>query len=57
MKYAACREDMRAHCGPCKVFDCEEDAYNAVVQGQIVPGDIVVIRFEGPRAAACRKCS
>lgn len=51
MKYAACREDMRAHCGPCKVFDCEEDAYNAVVQGQIVPGDIVVIRFEGPRGS------
>ncbi len=35
--------------GPARVFDCEEDAMNAVTARQIVPGDIVVIRYEGPR--------
>lgn len=35
--------------GPARVFDCEEDAMQAVLQGAIRPGDIVVIRYEGPR--------
>ncbi|CAN5305741.1 dihydroxy-acid dehydratase [soil metagenome] len=35
--------------GPARVFDREEDAYEAVIGGQIKPGDVVVIRFEGPR--------
>jgi dihydroxy-acid dehydratase len=34
--------------GPARVFDCEEDCMQAVVQGQIQPGDVVVIRYEGP---------
>ena len=38
-----------AHHGPAKVFDCEEDAFQAVQQGGIVAGDVVVIRYEGPQ--------
>ncbi len=38
-----------AHHGPAKVFDCEEDAFQAVQKGNIVPGDVVVIRYEGPQ--------
>ncbi|HNP28813.1 MAG TPA: dihydroxy-acid dehydratase [Nitrospirales bacterium] len=38
-----------AHHGPAKVFDCEEDAFQAVQSGGIVPGDVVVIRYEGPQ--------
>lgn len=37
------------HTGPAKVFDCEEDAFRAVQQRQIVDGDVVVIRYEGPQ--------
>jgi dihydroxy-acid dehydratase len=37
------------HRGPAKVFDCEEDAFHAVQQGDIVAGDVVVIRYEGPQ--------
>ncbi|MCA9498565.1 MAG: dihydroxy-acid dehydratase [Nitrospirales bacterium] len=37
------------HHGPAKVFDCEEDAFQAVQQGKIVAGDVVVIRYEGPQ--------
>ena len=38
-----------AHHGPAKVFDCEEDAFQAVQKGEIVAGDVVVIRYEGPQ--------
>ena len=37
------------HSGPARVFDREEDAFQAVQQGRIRPGDVVVIRYEGPR--------
>ena len=37
------------HTGPARVYNCEEDAMNAVVHGAINPGDVVVIRYEGPR--------
>src|SRR6185437_10153447 len=40
--------DKRAHRGPARVFDREEDAMSAVTGGQIVPGDVMVIRYEGP---------
>ena len=39
----------RSQTGPARVFDCEEDAMNAVLKGKIRPGDVVVIRYEGPR--------
>ena len=41
--------DRTLHRGPARVFDCEEDAMSAVTHGQIKPGDVVVIRYEGPR--------
>lgn len=37
------------HHGPAKVFDCEEEAFGAVQKGEIVAGDVVVIRYEGPQ--------
>jgi len=37
------------HRGPARVFDCEDDAFKAVSKQQIKPGDVVVIRYEGPR--------
>lgn len=39
----------RFHRGPAKVFDCEEDAFKAVSEGKIQAGDVVVIRYEGPK--------
>jgi dihydroxy-acid dehydratase len=41
--------DLRYHQGPARVFDCEEDAFAAVQDGRIEPGDVVVIRYEGPK--------
>ena len=41
--------EMRQHRGPARVFDCEEDAFAAVQAGKIKPGDVVVIRYEGPK--------
>lgn len=40
---------MMVHEGPARVFDCEEDAISAIYNGKIVPGDVVVIRYEGPK--------
>ena len=39
----------RSITGPARVFDCEEDCLNAILAGQIQPGDVVVIRYEGPK--------
>ena len=39
------------HRGPARVFDCEDDAFKAVSAQKIKPGDVVVIRYEGPRGA------
>jgi len=41
--------NMRYHKGPAKVFECEEDAFEAVQSGQIKANDVVVIRYEGPK--------
>ncbi len=40
---------LRRHSGPARVFDSEESAFDAVQRGAITPGDVVVIRYEGPR--------
>ncbi|MCR1899368.1 dihydroxy-acid dehydratase [Irregularibacter muris] len=50
-KYSACMESMRNHKGPAKVYNCEEDAYYAVVENKVDPGDIIIIRYEGPRGS------
>jgi len=39
----------RYHRGPARVFDCEEDAFREVVDGKIMEGDVVVVRYEGPK--------
>ena len=49
VKRAAVAPEMLVHEGPARVFDCEEDAIDAIFGGRIVPGDVVVIRYEGPK--------
>lgn len=51
IKYSACVKEMLRHKGPARVFDSEEDAHAAVVEHKIRPGDIMVIRYEGPRGS------
>lgn len=49
VKRSAVVPEMMIHEGPARVFDCEEDAIAAIKGGKIVPGDVVVIRYEGPK--------
>nr|WP_321398051.1 dihydroxy-acid dehydratase [uncultured Desulfobacter sp.] len=48
VKQSAVLPEMMNHQGPARVFDCEEDASNAIMERQINPGDVIVIRYEGP---------
>ncbi len=48
VKQSAVREEMMRHEGPARVFDSEEEATSAIMKGKINPGDVVVIRYEGP---------
>ncbi len=49
VKRSAVAAEMMVHEGPARVFDCEEDAIAAIKGGKIVAGDVVVIRYEGPK--------
>ena len=49
VKRSAVVAEMMQHEGPARVFDCEEDAIDAIKGGKIVAGDVVVIRYEGPK--------
>ena len=49
VKRSAVLPEMLKHEGPARVFDCEEDAIEAIKGGKIVDGDVVVIRYEGPK--------
>lgn len=49
VKRSAVAPEMLKHEGPARVFDCEEDAISAIFGGKINPGDVVVIRYEGPK--------
>ena len=49
VKRSAVAPEMLKHQGPARVFDCEEDAIAAIKGGRIVAGDVVVIRYEGPK--------
>ncbi len=49
VKRSAVAPEMLKHSGPAKVYDCEEDAMAAINEGKIVDGDVVVIRYEGPK--------
>ena len=49
VKRSAVAPEMLMHQGPARVFECEEDAQSAINAGKINPGDVVVIRYEGPK--------
>ena len=49
VKRSAVVAEMLVHEGPARVFDCEEDSIDAIKSGKIVAGDVVVIRYEGPK--------
>lgn len=49
VKRSAVAPEMLVHEGPARVFECEEDAQAAINAGKIQPGDVVVIRYEGPK--------
>ena len=49
VKRSAVAPEMLVHKGPARVFECEEDAQSAINNGHIKPGDVVVIRYEGPK--------
>ncbi|TBV80110.1 MAG: dihydroxy-acid dehydratase [Desulfobulbaceae bacterium] len=49
VKQSAVAEEMLVHRGPARVFDGESAAHNAILAGEIKPGDVVVIRYSGPR--------
>ena len=49
VKRSAVAPEMMVHSGPARVFDCEEDAISAIKGGKITHGDVVVIRYEGPK--------
>ena len=51
VKRSAVAPEMLRHEGPARVFDCEEDAMEAITSGKIQEGDVVVIRYEGPRGS------
>ncbi len=49
VKQSAVAEEMLAHEGPARVFDSEEEAYAAILGGKIKKGDVIIIRYEGPK--------
>ena len=49
VKRSAVAPEMQVHSGPARVFNSEETAIQAIYDGKIVPGDVVVIRYEGPK--------
>jgi dihydroxy-acid dehydratase len=49
VKQSAVPAEMRVHTGPARVFECEDDAVEAILGGKVVAGDVVVIRYEGPK--------
>ena len=55
VKRSAVVPEMQVHEGPARVFDCEEDAIEAIRGGKIVAGDVVVIRYEGPKGGPCMR--
>ena len=49
VKTAAVASEMLVHRGPARVFDSEEEAIEAIIKGEFKPGEVIVIRYEGPR--------
>lgn len=51
IKHYACAKEMLIHVGPARVFNSEESAVEAILQDKIKPGDVMIIRYEGPKGA------
>lgn len=51
VKQSAVRKDRKRFIGPAKVYDCESDAIKGIISGDIKNGDVIVIRYEGPKGA------
>jgi dihydroxy-acid dehydratase len=51
VKFSAVKDEMLTHEGPAKVFNREEEALEAVIKGNISPGSVIVLRYEGPRGS------
>jgi len=51
VKFSAVSPDMLTHEGPARVFDREEEALHAIVTGNVTPGSVIVLRYEGPRGS------
>jgi len=51
VKYSAISEKMRRFVGPARPFDSQQDALAAVVRGQIKPGEVIIVRYEGPKGS------
>jgi len=51
VKHSACAKEMFVHVGPAKVFDSEREAVKAILEGKIISGEVIIIRYEGPKAA------
>ncbi|OCL28591.1 hypothetical protein U472_00550 [Orenia metallireducens] len=51
VKHSAVAKEMHNHIGPARVFNCEENAKDAIINKDIKPGDVVFIRYEGPKGS------
>lgn len=51
VKFSAVEKEAWKFCGPAKVYDSQDDAWHAILKDEIVAGDVVVIRYEGPKGA------
>jgi dihydroxy-acid dehydratase len=51
VRTSAIKPEMLVHRGPARVFNCDQDAWRAIVEGRIHPGDVLVVRYEGPKGA------
>jgi dihydroxy-acid dehydratase len=49
VKQAAVAEEMLSYSGPARIFNSEEDVFNAIMDGQIKKGEVIVVRYEGPK--------
>ena len=57
IKHFSVPKEMHVHTGPARVFDTEDPAVEALLSRDVKPGDVVVIRYEGPGPTACRRCT
>ena len=55
VKRSAVAPEMQVHSGPARVFNSEDEAIDAIYNGRIHPGDVVVIRYEGPKGGPCMR--